>query len=211
MDETVKQSMDIDKTGFSWDEPWKMTDGSLPEHETFLFYLQRIATTAPITAVRPPVQGGRFNASWSFGSVLTAPSVHLTHLRGSSRVVEGCGRSFLTSWGIIGVTSSQQSSVPYAAQAIPFDEFLASGKLPDGYLASEYLAQQFVERLVHYVLSVPTGSYTMAQLGQLLEQINPRAQILFFKRLKETSPESLKDFAPLYYGFMNEFHSLLFT
>ena len=32
-----------------------------------------------------------------------------------------------------------------------------------------------------------------------------------FKRLKETSPESLKHFAPLYYGFMNEFHSLLFT
>ena len=46
---------------------------------------------------------------------------------------------------------------------------------------------------------------------QLLEQIEPRAQIFFFKRLKETSPESLKDFAPLYYGFMNEFHSLLFT
>ncbi len=42
MNETVKQSMGIDKTGFLWDEPWKMTDGSLPEHETFLFYLQRI-------------------------------------------------------------------------------------------------------------------------------------------------------------------------
>jgi hypothetical protein len=106
------------------------------------------------------------------------------------------------------VTSHQQPSVPFAAQAIPFDEFLASGKLPDGYLSSEYLAQQFVERLVHYVLSVPTGSYTMAQLGQLLEQIDSRTQILFFKRLKETSPDSLKDFAPLYYGFMNEFHDL---
>ena len=103
------------------------------------------------------------------------------------------------------MTSPQQQSIPFAAQAIPFDEFLASGKLPEGYLASEYLAQQFVERLVHYVLSVPAGSYTMAQLGQLLEQINSRAQVLFFKRLKETSPESLKDFAPLYYGFMNEF------
>jgi len=102
------------------------------------------------------------------------------------------------------VTSSEQPSIPFAAQAIPFEEFLASGKLPDGYLASEYIAQQFVERLVHYVLSVPTGSYT-------IEQINPRVQILFFKRLKETSPECLKDFAPLYYGFMNEFHSLLFT
>jgi hypothetical protein len=109
------------------------------------------------------------------------------------------------------VTSRQQPTIPFAAQAIPFDEFLASGKLPEGYLASEYLAQQFVERLVHYVLSVPAGSYTMAQLGHLLEQINSRSQVLFFKRLKETSPESLKDFAPLYYGFMNEFHSLLFT
>jgi len=142
---------------------------------------------------------------------LDAPSAHLTRSGGSSRVAPSHGHFSITVWGISGVTSSQQPSIPFAAQAIPFDEFLASGKLPDGYLASEYLAQQFVERLVHYVLSVPTGSYTMAQLGQLLEQINPRVQILFFKRLKETSPESLKDFAPLYYGFMNEFHSLLFT
>ena len=51
----------------------------------------------------------------------------------------------------------------------------------------------------------------MAQLSHLLEQLDPRTQVFFFKRLKETSPESLKDFAPLYYGFMNEFHSLLFT
>jgi hypothetical protein len=36
-------------------------------------------------------------------------------------------------------------------------------------------------------------------------------QILFFKRLKETGPQSLRDFAPLYYGFMSEFHDLLFT
>ncbi len=103
------------------------------------------------------------------------------------------------------------ASVPFAAQAIPFEEFLKRGKLPDGYLPSDYVAQQFVERLVHYVLSVRTGSYTMAQLAQLLEQLDPRHQILFFKRLKETSPESLKDFAPLYYGFMAEFHALLFT
>jgi hypothetical protein len=109
------------------------------------------------------------------------------------------------------VTSRQQSSIPFAAQAIPFDEFLASGKLPDGYLTSEYVAQQFVERLVHYILSVPSGNYTMAQLSHLLEQLDPRMQVFFFKRLKETSPGSLKDFAPLYYGFMNEFHSLLFT
>ncbi|MBI4401928.1 MAG: hypothetical protein HY581_09880 [Nitrospirae bacterium] len=101
--------------------------------------------------------------------------------------------------------------IPFAAQAVPFNEFLAAGKIPDGFISSDYVAQQFVERLVHYVLSVPSGSYTMAQLGQLLEQLDPRHQVFFFKRLKETSPESLKDFAPLYYGFMAEFHALLFT
>ncbi len=51
----------------------------------------------------------------------------------------------------------------------------------------------------------------MAQLGHVLEQLDPRHQILFFKRLKETSPDSLKHFAPLYYGFMAEFHALLLT
>lgn len=109
------------------------------------------------------------------------------------------------------MTRPPQGPLPFAAQAVPFDELLASGKIPEGYLATEYISQQFVERLVHYVLSVPSGSYTMAQLSQLLEQLDPRAQVFFFKRLKETSPDSLKDFAPLYYGFMNEFHSLLFT
>jgi hypothetical protein len=104
-----------------------------------------------------------------------------------------------------------QPQVPFAAQAVPFQEYLASGKLPEGLVASDYIAQQFVERLVHYVLSVPAGSYTMAQLGHLLEQLDPRHQVFFFKRLKETSPDSLKDFAPLYYGFMAEFHALLFT
>jgi len=101
--------------------------------------------------------------------------------------------------------------IPFAAQAVPFHEFLETGKLPEGLITSDYVAQQFVERLVHYVLSVPAGSFTMAHLGQLLEQLDPRHQIFFFKRLKETSPGSLKDFAPLYYGYMNEFHSLLFT
>ena len=101
--------------------------------------------------------------------------------------------------------------IPFAAQAVPFHEFLETGKLPEGLITSDYLAEQFVERLVHYVLSVPAGSFTMAHLGQLLEQLDPRHQIFFFKRLKETSPGSLKDFAPLYYGYMNEFHSLLFT
>lgn len=104
-----------------------------------------------------------------------------------------------------------RAQIPFAAQAVPFDEFLSSGKIPDGFITSDYVAEQFVERLVHYVLSVPSGSFTMAQLGHLLEQLDPRHQVLFFKRLKETSPGSLKDFAPLYYGFMNEFHSLLFT
>ena len=102
-------------------------------------------------------------------------------------------------------------AIPLAAQAIPFDEFLKTGKVPEGYTSSEYLGQQFVERLVHYVISVPAGSYTMAQLGQVLEQLDPRLQVFFFKRLKETSPDSLKHFAPLYYGFMAEFHALLFT
>jgi hypothetical protein len=101
--------------------------------------------------------------------------------------------------------------LPFAAQAVPFHEYLESGKLPEGLLSSDYIAEQFVERLVHYVLSVPAGSFTMAALGTLLEQLDPRHQVFFFKRLKETSPDSLKDFAPLYYGFMNEFHALLFT
>lgn len=101
--------------------------------------------------------------------------------------------------------------VPLAAQAIPFDELLSTGKLPEVYISTDYVAEQFVERLVHYVLSVSTESYTMPQLSQLLEQLDPRHQVFFFKRLKDTSPESLKHFAPLYYGFMAEFHALLFT
>ena len=32
----------IDKTGFTKEEPWRMTGSSLPEHETYFFYLQRI-------------------------------------------------------------------------------------------------------------------------------------------------------------------------
>jgi hypothetical protein len=51
----------------------------------------------------------------------------------------------------------------------------------------------------------------MANLSKLLEQVDPRQQVSFFKKLKETSPESLKHFAPLYYGFMSEFSDLLFT
>jgi hypothetical protein len=109
------------------------------------------------------------------------------------------------------MSSSPSSPIPFAAQAVPFHEYLESGKLPDGLITSDYVAEQFVERLVHYVLSVPAGSFTMAKLGEVLEQLDPRHQVFFFKRLKETSPGSLKEFAPLYYGFMSEFHDLLFT
>jgi hypothetical protein len=101
--------------------------------------------------------------------------------------------------------------IPFAAQAVPFHEYLTTGKLPKGLITSDYIAEQFVERLVHYALSVPAGSFTMPQLSTLLEQLDARHQVFFFKRLKETSPDSLKDFAPLYYGFMSEFHDLLFT
>jgi len=103
------------------------------------------------------------------------------------------------------------SATPFAAQAIPFHEMLASGKIPDGLLTSPYVAEQFTERLVHYVLSVRSGSHSMANLSKVLEQLDPRQQVMFFKKLKETSPESLKVFAPLYYGFMSEFSELLFT
>lgn len=107
--------------------------------------------------------------------------------------------------------TSQPEPIPFAAQAIPFTQFLDSGQLSAGYLASEYVAEQFVERLAHYILSVHTARYTIAQLSKLLEQPAPKAQVFFFKCLKETSPEYLKDFAPCYYGFMNEFNSVLFT
>ena len=111
----------------------------------------------------------------------------------------------------VAVSESQPSAVPFAAQAVPFHEMLATGQIPDGLLSSPYVAEQFVERLVHYVLSSPAGSYSMANLSRLLEQVDPRQQVSFFKKLKETSPESLKHFAPLYYGFMSEFRDLLFT
>lgn len=103
------------------------------------------------------------------------------------------------------------SDIPISAQAIPFGDLLEGGKIPAEFLASDYVAEQFVERLVHYVLSVPKHSYSLQNLAALLEQIDPRQQVYFFKKLKETSPHSLKDFAPLYYGFMAEFQSLLFT
>lgn len=100
---------------------------------------------------------------------------------------------------------------PFAAQAVPFTQIIKNGKIPAVYLASDYIMHQFVERLVHYILSVPQGAFSMAELGKLLEMMDPTHQVLFFKRLKENSPNSLKQFAPLYYGFMAEFDSLLFT
>lgn len=109
------------------------------------------------------------------------------------------------------MSDPQSAAVPFSAQAVSFHEMLATGKIPEGLLSTPYVAEQFVERLVHYVLSVPAGSYSMASLAKLLEQVDPRQQVSFFKKLKETSPESLKHFAPLYYGFMSEFSDLLFT
>lgn len=106
---------------------------------------------------------------------------------------------------------SVNAEIPFAAQAVDFDEILRSGAIPKEYLASDYLTQQWVERFVHYILSVSGSSYTMPQLAALLEKLDARNQVFFFKRLKETSPDSLTHFAPLYYGFMAEFHPLLFT
>ena len=100
---------------------------------------------------------------------------------------------------------------PFAAQAVSFAQIIKKGEIPPEYLESDYIMHQFVERLVHYILSVPQGSFSMAELGKLLEIMDPTHQVLFFKRLKENSPSSLKQFAPLYYGFMAEFDSLLFT
>jgi len=48
-------------------------------------------------------------------------------------------------------------------------------------------------------------------IGALLEQIDSRAQVFFFQTTQGNQPREPQDFAPLYYGFMNEFHSLLFT
>lgn len=100
---------------------------------------------------------------------------------------------------------------PFAAQGVPFSQIITKGEIPPKYLESDYIMHQFVERLVHYVLSVPQGSFSMPELGKLLEIMDPIHQVFFFKRLKENSPSSLKQFAPLYYGFMAEFDSLLFT
>ena len=67
---------------------------------------------------------------------------------------------------------------------------------PKAILTSEYVAQQFVERLVHYILSVPTGSYTMAQLSHLLEQLDPRDTGLFFQTPQRNQPGQPEGFRP---------------
>jgi len=108
------------------------------------------------------------------------------------------------------MTSAIPDPIPLSAQPIPFWELLESGKVPEEFLATEYITQQFVERLI-YILSVPLKSFSIPQLSQILEQMDPKHQVQFFKKVKEISPHSLKDFAPLYYGFMGEFHPLLFT
>ena len=102
-------------------------------------------------------------------------------------------------------------NIPFSSQAVSFENIIKNGNIPQAYLESDYIMHQFVERLVHYVLSVPQGTFSMSELGRLLELIDPTHQVFFFKRLKELSPGSLKQFSSLYYGFMAEFHSLLFT
>jgi hypothetical protein len=87
------------------------------------------------------------------------------------------------------IGKNQPDLIPLSAQPIAFWELLEKGSIPKECLLREYTAQQFVERLVHYVLSVPNKSFSMAQLSRLLEQLDPRLQIFFFKRLKETSPQ----------------------
>ena len=109
------------------------------------------------------------------------------------------------------LNSHLQEEGPFAAQSVSFDQIIKNGTIPSEYFSSDYIMHQFVERLVHYILSVPQGSFSMSELGKLLEIMDPIHQVLFFKRLKENSPNSLKQFAPLYYGFMAEFDSLLFT
>lgn len=79
------------------------------------------------------------------------------------------------------MTSAMPDPIPLSAQPIPFGELLESGKVPEEFLATEYITQQFVERLIHYILSVPLKSFSMPQLSQILEQMDPRHQVLFFK------------------------------
>ncbi len=89
------------------------------------------------------------------------------------------------------MSDSQPATVPFAAQAVPFQEMLATGKIPDGLITSPYVAEQFVERLVHYVLSVPAGSYSIANLGKLLEQARaggPAATSILFQEVEGDEP-----------------------
>ncbi len=47
------------------------------------------------------------------------------------------------------MTSAMPDPIPLSAQPIPFGELLESGKVPEEFLATEYITQQFVERLIH--------------------------------------------------------------
>ncbi len=58
----------IDKTGFSRDEPWKMTGSSFPEHETFFFYLQRICNHCTYPGCPRPVLGRPFTSGRKMAS-----------------------------------------------------------------------------------------------------------------------------------------------
>ena len=95
---------------------------------------------------------------------------------------------------------SPTDQIPFAAQAVPFPEMLATGKIPAGLITSPYVADQFAERLVHYVLSVPAGGFTMANLGKLLEQLDSPHQVFFFKKLKETTSVSDCHICRLHFG-----------
>ncbi len=106
---------------------------------------------------------------------------------------------------------SPPDPVAFSAQAIPFWELLETGKVSDEDLRTESVAQQFVERLGHDVLSLPSQLVSIPQLSTILEQIDTSQKIFFLKRLQAPSPSSLKEFAPLYYEVMAAFHPLLFA
>ena len=57
---------------------------------------------------------------------------------------------------------------PFSAQAVSFGDIIKKGEIPLNYLDSDYIMHQFVERLVHYVLSVPHGT---CRGGRSLESV----------------------------------------
>ncbi len=91
----------------------------------------------------------------------------------------------------------EQATIPLASQGIPFGEILKDGNIPRKYLETEPSSKQFVERLIHYVLSVRTDSFHFSQLRNLFDQLNPDKQVFFFKRLEEVSPKKIPEFQTL--------------